>query len=449
MRAWLIISAALAVGSLYAAPAVATPEVPGAPQRHPIALVGGTVHPVSAPAIENATLVFSDGKITGVGRDASMSGDAERIDVAGKHVYPGMIDANSQLGLIEVPSIRGSRDQAETGEINPNVKAQVAFNPDSELIPVSRSGGVLLALTVPSGGLMTGLSAVMQLDGWTWEDMCLAPDVALHINWPRMAPLEAWWMEQTGATQLQDRDKSLKAIRRAFADARAYYVAKKAHAAGDGAAPETDVRWDAMIPVLERKIPVFIDAEDIQQIQAALAFAEREQLRAVIVGGYDAPECIELLNKHNVPVIVGGVHRLPRRRGDAYDAPFTVPARLQAAGVPFCIAGVIGGASGSLPSNMRNLPYHAGTAIAYGLPAEEALKAVTLYPAQILGVADRVGSLEPGKDATVIVTTGDPLEIPTQVTAAYIQGRAVQLTDRHKRLWEKYKEKYRRMGIEN
>ena len=449
MRNLLIICVAVVAGSWGANKAVAAPEVPGPPQRHPIALVGGTVHPVSGPAIENATLVFSDGKISEIGRDIAIPADAERVDLAGKHAYPGMIDANTQLGLVEVPSVRGSRDQAETGEINPNVKAQVAFNPDSELIPVSRSGGVLAALTVPSGGLITGLSAVMQLDGWTWEDMCLRPDVALHINWPRMAPLEAWWIEQIGSAQLQDRDKSLKAIRRAFADARAYQVAKQAHAAGTGPAPESDVRWEAMIPVLEGKIPAFIDAEDIQQIQTALAFAEQERIRPVIVGGYDAPECIELLKKHNVAVIVGGVHRLPRRRADAYDAPFTVPARLQAAGVPFCIAGVIGGASGSLPSNLRNLPYHAGTAIAYGLPADEALKAVTLYPAQILGVADRVGSLEPGKDATIIVTTGDPLEIPTQVTAAYIQGRSVQLTDRHKRLWEKYKEKYRRMGIEN
>jgi imidazolonepropionase-like amidohydrolase len=169
----------------------------------------------------------------------------------------------------------------------------------------------------------------------------------------------------------------------------------------------------------------------------------------VIVGGYDAADCAALLKKHDVPVIVGGIHRTPRRRSDAYDAPFTLPARLREAGIRFCIAGTIGGASGSLPANIRNLPYNAATAAAYGLPADEALKAITLYPAQILGVADRIGSLEPGKDATLIVTTGDPLEIATHVTAAYIQGRAVDLNDRHKRLWAKYKEKYRRLGIEN
>jgi imidazolonepropionase-like amidohydrolase len=204
-----------------------------------------------------------------------------------------------------------------------------------------------------------------------------------------------------------------------------------------------------MIPVLEGKTRVFIEAEDIQQIQAGLAFAEQEGLRPVIVGGYDAAECVPLLKKHDAPVIVGGVHRLPRRNHEAYDSAFTLPERLRAAGVKFCIAGLLGGPSGSQPSNLRNLPYHAATAAAYGLPPEEALKSVTLYTAEILGVADRIGSLEPGKDATLIVATGDILDMPTQVTAAYIQGRAVSLSDRHKRLWEKYKEKYRRMGIEN
>jgi imidazolonepropionase-like amidohydrolase len=449
MRGLLIVCVAGLLGGRCASTALATPEIPGPPQRRPIALLGGTVHPVSGPPIENATLIFDGGKIVAIGRDVAIPADAERVELPGTHVYPGLIDANTQLGLVEVPSVRGSRDQAEMGDINPNVKAQVAFNPDSELIPVGRSGGVLTVLTVPSGGVITGLSACMQLDGWTWEDMCLKPDVGLHINWPRMAPLDAWWIEQTGAAQVQDRDKALKGIRQAFADARAYLPAKQAQAAGTAAAPEHDARWEAMIPVLEGKIPAFIDAEDTQQIQSAVAFAEQEKLRLVIVGGYDAPECVELLKKHNVPVIVGGVHRLPRRRGDAYDAPFTVPARLHAAGVPYCIAGVIGGASGSLPSNLRNLPYHAGTAAGYGLPADEALKSVTLYAAQILGVADRIGSLDVGKDATLIITSGDPLDTPTQVTAAYIQGRAVQLTDRHKRLWEKYKEKYRRLGIEN
>lgn len=439
----------LLVGACLMGLAHATPEIPGATQQKPIVLTGATVHPVSGPVIENGIVLFEKGKIVGVGRELKIPEDAEIIDVAGKHVYPGLIDANTQLGLIEIPSVRGTVDPNESGEINPNVKAQVAFNPDSELIPVTRSNGVLTALSAPGGGLITGQSACMLMDGWTFEDMCLKPAVAMHIHWPQMAAQDAWWIEQTGAAQAEDSDRGLKAIRKAFADAKIYLAAKQAHAVGNGTAPDHDTRWEAMIPVLKGEQPVFITADDAQQIQSALAFCEKEKLRPVIVGGYGAPECAALLKKHKAPVIIGGVYRLPRRRGDAHDAPFTVAAKLHEAGVPFCIAGSPVGSSGSTTSNVRNLPYNAATAAAYGLPAEEALKSITTYPAQILGVADRIGSLEAGKDATLIVTTGDPLEISTQVTAAYIQGRPVELNDRHKRLWEKYKEKYRRMGIKN
>ncbi len=183
----------------------ASPEIPGAPQTHAIALVGGTIHPVSGPVIEHGTLVFDKGKITLIEKGIAVPAEAHFVDVSGKHVYPGLIDANSQLGLVEIPSVRGTRDQAETGDINPSVKAQVAFNPDSELIPVGRSGGILTVLTVPNGGLLTGRSACMQLDGWSWEDMCLKPGVALHVNWPQMAPVEAWWIEETGAADAEAR----------------------------------------------------------------------------------------------------------------------------------------------------------------------------------------------------------------------------------------------------
>ncbi len=435
--------------AMTASVSLANPEVPGATQDHPIALVGATVHPVSGPPIENGTVVFDGGKIVAIGRDVAIPDKAERIDVQGKHIFPGLIDANSQLGLVEVPSVAGSRDQSETGLVNPNVRAEVAVNPDSELIPVGRSGGVLTVLTVPSGGLISGMSACMQLDGWTWEDMCLKPAVGMHISWPRMEPVEAWWIEESASQQSENRERALNTIRQTMADARAYRAAKLAHADGRGPQPDHDTRWEAMLAVLEGKLPVFIHAEDVQQIQSALAFAEKEGLRVVLVGGQDAAECVPLLKKLNVPVILDGIHRLPARRDEAYDAAFTLPERLRAAGVTYCIGGVMGGASGSQPSNVRNLPYHAATAAAYGLPADEALKSITLYPAQILGVADRIGSLEPGKDATLLVATGDILEIATQVTAVYIQGRAPSMMDRHKRLWEKYKEKYRRMGIKN
>ena len=435
LRVWMIAALILfTVGR-----AQASPEIPGAPQDHPIALIGGTIHPVSGPEIEGGTLVFDGGKITAVGKEAALPAGVEKIDVSGKHVYPGLIDAFTYLGLTEIPMVRATNDHSETGSINPNAKALVAINPDSELIPVARSGGVLSVLTVPSGGLISGASALIQLDGWTWEEMTLEPAAGVHVRWPQMAPVFTWWQEMSAQEQLQTRDKALEEIHRTFDEARTYAAARRA--AGDQPSPhDYNARWEALVPVLEGKLPLVIQADEIQQIQSALAFAEREKIKIILAGGYDALECVDLLKRLDVPVIVGGVHRLPRRHDDPYDAPFTVPARLHAAGVKFCIA------SDERASMVRNLPYHAGTAAAFGLPPAEAIKAITLFPAQILGVGNRLGSLEAGKDATLIITTGDPLEAPSQVTLAYIQGRRVELNDRQKRLWEKYKEKYRRLG---
>jgi len=432
----IAVTLSLAVSRSASTTAVASPEIPGATQTRTIALVGGTIHPVSGPAMEGGTLLFAEGRIVAVGRDIEIPENADRIDISGRHVYPALFDADSNIGLTEISAVRATRDEAETGRINPNVRAQVAFNPDSELIPVTRSNGVLLSLTAPGGGLISGRSAVMMLDGWTWEDMALRGDVGMHVEWPRMTPLVDWESQPPAERQSQGRDQALDQLRRAFTDARAYHQARRA-------APERhdpDVRWEAMRRVLEGEMPLIVSADEIQQIQSAVAFAQQEKVKLIILGGYDAPLCAELLKANEVPVIVGGTYRLPMRRDDPYDAPFTVPERLRAAGIPYCIAGA--GRFGA--SNARNLPYHAAMAAAFGLPADEALKAITLYPAQILGVADRVGSLEEGKDATLIITDGDPLETPTQVLDAYVEGRRVDLSDRHKRLWKKYEEKYRR-----
>jgi len=232
-------------------------------------------------------------------------------------------------------------------------------------------------------------------------------------------------------------DEQFKALDQAFADARAYMTAKKA-----GKRIDHDARWEAMAPLLEGKVPLIVAADEVRQIRAAVAFATREKVKAVILGGYDAPLCADLLKKYDVPVIVNGIHRLPLRPDSPYDEPFTVPERLREAGVKYCItlSHRFGG------SDVRNLPYHAATAAAHGLPADEALKAITLYPAQILGCADRVGSLEAGKDATLIVADGDVLETPTHVEQAFVQGRQVDLTSKHTQLWQKYREKYRRLS---
>jgi imidazolonepropionase-like amidohydrolase len=409
----------------------AHPEIPGATPAHPIALVGATIHPVSGPAIRDGILLLDRGKIVALGTEIEFPDETERIDVTGRHIYPGLFDPLSNLGLTEINSVRATRDDTEVGPFNPNVRAAVAVNPDSELIPVTRSNGVLLTLTAPQGGLVSGQSAVVQLDGWTYEEMTLLLSAGLHVQWPRMSNLLENPPSSRRAVSGQD---ELATLRQHFAHARAYQKARQS------GSEKIDVRWEAMLPVLERQLPLIVTADEIRQIQSAVAFADREQVRLIIYGGYDAPHCAELLIKHKVPVIVGGVYRLPLRRSDPYDDAYTLPERLRQAGIPFCIST----ADRFGAANMRNLPYHAATAAAFGLPRDEAIKAITLYPAQILGVADRVGSLEAGKDATLIITTGDPLETATQVRGAYIEGRPVVLNDRHKRLYRKYREKYER-----
>lgn len=412
---------------------LANPEVPGKPQEKPIALTNAVIHPVSGDVIDRGTVVFDKGKIVALGKEVAVPEGAEKIDLEGKHVYPSLFDAWTDIGLVEVNSVRATVDVQESGQINPNVKAIVAVNPDSEIIPVTRSNGVLLALTAPHGGLIAGKSAVIQLDGWTWEEMALLPEAAMHLEWPRVARGRSFDDEEEPATKP---DEVVTKLRQTFADARAYAASRKA----DPSYP-LDARWEALQPVLAGKLPVVIHADELIAIQAAVAFADQEKVKVILHGGYDAPRCASLLKKHEIPVVVAGIYRVPRRRGDDYDAPYALPARLHEAGIKFCISSA--GRFGA--SNVRNLPYHAATAAAYGLPPEEALRSITLSPAEILGVSDRVGSLAAGKDATLIVTTGDPLETATQVTAAYIQGRSVDLTDRHKRLWKKYEEKYKRL----
>lgn len=414
------LAAALAL-ALSIAPAGAHDQVPGPSQARPVALVGATVHPVSSPAVPGATVLFEAGRITAVGRDVAVPEGAERIDAAGLHVYPGLINASTGLGLSEIGSIQATVDLDEMGRINPNARVEVALNPDSEQLPVARSNGIALALAVPRGELLAGTSALIRLDGWTPEALTLKAPVGMHLSWPRMA-LEG--REEARRTQREHRDRMLAELDDAFEAARAYLAA--------GGRAERDARWEALGPVLEGALPLFVHAESADQIRAALAFTARQKVRMVLVGGAEAPECAEALRERKVPVVVPEIFRLPRRADEAYDAPFTLPERLRKAGMAFCIAT-------SDVWNARNLPYHAALASAYGLPREEALAAVTRYPAEILGVADRVGTLEPGKDATLIVTTGDPLEIPTQVKMMFIEGRRVDLQDKQKRLFEKYR----------
>ncbi|MBI3578763.1 MAG: amidohydrolase family protein, partial [Ignavibacteriales bacterium] len=286
-------------------------------------------------------------------------------------------------------------------------------------------------------GLISGLSAAMMMDGWTWEDLTLKGGIGLIINWPTMVYSPSPFFRQQSKEDWQkQRDTELKALRDAFANARAYMVAKQAKGQKGVPTHDTDPRWEAMIPVLQGKTPVVANANELSQIQAAITWAEQEGVKLVIAGGRESWRVADQLKAKNIPVIVADIQNAGRRWED-YDVMFSLPKKLFDAGVRFCITG---GTNGSFS---RDVPYQAANAAAYGLPKDEALKSVTMYAAQILGIADKVGSLEIGKDATLIITNGDPLEIETNVEQEFIQGKKIDLRDKQKHLYEKYKEKYR------
>ncbi len=401
-----------------------------------IALTGGTVHTVSGPTLENATVVIRDGKIAAVGAGVAAPADAKLISCAGKHVYPGMISSNTVLGLTEVSSVLGTNDYQETGDVNPNIRAEVEINPESDLLPVSRVAGVTSALVVPRGGAISGTSALVHLDGWTQEDMTVRSPVGLHVSWPSMTTVRAFFETRSEEDQKKAREAAIDAIRRAFEDARAYWKARGAEGAAGIPRHDRDVKWDAMGKALRGEIPVMFHANTLAQIRAALRFADEQKLpKLVLVGGDDAWRLADELRQRDVAVICDATLATPARRYEPYDEAFALPAKLQAAGVRFCVSDG-GGAMNA--ANARNLPQHAAMAAAFGLPRDEALKSVTLYPAQILGVADRLGSIEPGKIADLVIASGDPLEITTTVEQVYIGGKAVSMETRHTRLFHKY-----------
>jgi imidazolonepropionase-like amidohydrolase len=414
----------------------ASDTMPAAAQAKPIAIKGATIHPVSGPEIPAGTIIFENGKITAVGADAAVPAGAEVIDGTGKHVYPGLINANTVLGLVEIGAVRATVDVEEAGALNPNVRSITSVNPDSELIPVARAAGVLTALSVPEGGIISGQSAVLRLDGWTPEEMTVLSPAAMHLRWPNLTIDRRPRARKSVKDQQKEMEKAQKQIRDAFQVGRAYWQARK----NPGSDFKTDLRWEALMPVFDGKLPLFVHAGTLAQIQAVLGWAKEMQLKIVLVDGDDAWRVAGQLKESDVPVILGPATSLPPRRDDDYDSAWSNAAKLQAAGVRFCIASNGRGAE----TNERNIGYEAGLAAGYGLPREEALKAVTLYPAQILGVADRLGSLENGKAATLIVTNGDPLDFPTQVEIAFIDGRKIDLSNRQTRLRDKYREKYRR-----
>lgn len=446
--------------------------IKAAPQKGAVAIVGGTVHPVSGPS-GVGTVVFEGGLIQAValGEDAKkvvIPAGATVVDAAGKHVYPGLIAPYTQLGLTEIESVASTRiDLSETGGITPEVRAGSAVNPDSTLIPVTRSAGILTAGIFPIGGTVSGQGSVIRLDGWTVVDMQVSNSCGLMLNWPRVRPISAWWMDRSEDDQKKEIEESLARIRDLFDKAKAYRALHAAEpsalrdlrlevvartlpadsmpgeGAGTSGAPVANGTKDLgrdLAGMADTRLPVFIQAGEADQIASAVTFGASLGLKMVIVGGREADRCAPLLLEHNVPVIVMGNHNFPKREDSGYDESLTLPARLKAAGIRFAMA------SGEDTSHERLLGSVAGWAAGFGLSREDALRSVTLSAAEVLGVSDLLGSLDVGKRATLIVTDGDPLEIRTKVEIAYVDGRQIDLSNKQTELMKKYEERYKQQA---
>ena len=425
---------AIAFASLCSVASIAHDNVPARPQAQAVVIDGATVHTVSGDVIANGRVRFEAGKLVAVGGSDVNSDGAQVIDASGKHVYPGLIAAYSVLGLVEVGAVRSTVDMAEVGSNASNVRAEVAVNPDSELIPVTRSNGVLLALSAPQvtgDGVIGGTSALLQLEGWTWEEMTVRAPVALHVYWPS-GFVPAGFPEEMAEAARKAVTTKREALARAFEQGRAY-------AADTTRTGPPDLRLAAMAPFLARERPVFFHADDVQSLNDALDFAQKHGVKPVLVGASEAWRLTDRIKAMRVPVIIGGTHTLPLRRFDPVDATYANAAKLKAADIEFALATP---GDGFDTSNLRNLPYQAATAVAYGLSKAEALRAITLSPARILGVDDRVGSLDAGKDATLFITDGDPLDARTNIERAWIGGREIDLSNRQTRLYDKYRQKY-------
>ena len=406
------------------------------------AITNARIVPGAGATIERGTVVIgADGRIQAVGAQVSVPDGARTLDATGMTVYPGMMDAGTTLGLAEIPQgANATMDVAEIGTFNPNVSAIYGLNPHSAHVGVLRVVGVTHVVSRPTGGILSGQAALVNLAGDTPPQMAVIPQVAMSASLPRSGFAGRGFGGGGGGGGTQDaqqaRQRQLDSLRTMLDDAAAYVKAQKAYRANPSLPrPARDVVLGALEPVLDGTMPVLFAADAASDIRAAVEFARDNKLKAIILGGRDAVEAADLLKQHDVPVIVTGVLSLPPREDDPYDVNFSLPARLAAAGVRYAIS------SGDDGAEARNLPYVAGMAAAFGLPKEEALRSVTLYPAQIFGIADRFGSIEVGKTANLVVTTGDLLEARTDTKALFIDGRPVPLSTKHTYLFEMFKDR--------
>lgn len=422
------------IGCIFAATNITAQETisPAPVQTGTIALTNATIHVGNGQVINNGTVVFKNGKITEVAANASTAG-AKIIDCGGKHIYPGLILSASQLGLVEVPSVRSTIDGAEIGEINASIRSLVAYNTDSKVTNTLRTNGILIANVIPDGGLISGSSSVVQLDAWNWEDAAYKTDAGIHFRMPsllnRGRGRGGFGGQQPAVDPVKAGLEQIEKVKVFFREAKAY-LAESRH-------ENTNLKFEAVKGLFDKKQKLFIHCNIVKEMLLAIDFTKEFGFDVVLVGAVDSWQIADLLKQNNMAVILNQLHDLPAMIDDDVDQPYKTPGLLQRAGVLFALN------DDDENSRYKNLPFNAGTAAAYGLTKEEALSAITLNAATILGIADKTGSIETGKDANIVVSEGDILDMRTNIiTQAFIQGRQIDLNNKQKQLAEKYEKKY-------
>jgi imidazolonepropionase-like amidohydrolase len=415
--------------------------LPAPAQKGVMYVKNAIIHVGNGKVIENGVIQIRDGKIEKIGADIVIpAGETNVTDAKGKHIYPGLILPTSSLGLVEINSVRATNDAREIGDMNPNVRSIVAYNTDSKVINTLRSNGILAANIVPQGDFLAGSSSVVQLDAWTWTDAAIQQDGGMHLYMPSLMPRPNFGRFGGGgpggpnagmpqSDPVKEGIEKIEKLKAFFREAKAYNAA----AMHD----ETNLKYESVKNLLNKKQKFYVHANQVKQMLVALDFVKEFGFDLVIVGGSESWQIADLLKQNNVSVILQQMHSLPTSNDDAVDQPYKAAAALQKAGVTFAISDDDGQTRG------RNLAFNAGTAVTYGLSKEEALAAITLNAAKIMGVADKTGSIEVGKEANFIISSGDILDMSTSnVTDAFIQGRKINLDDKQKQLNDRYEQKY-------
>ncbi|HHZ64611.1 MAG TPA: amidohydrolase [Flavobacteriales bacterium] len=409
--------------------------MPAADQKGTILLINATAHLGTGKVIDQSAIAFKDGKLTMVADAKTIKLDKSAfdtiIDISGKHVYPGFIAPNSTLGLIEIGAVRATRDMKEVGSLNPNARAIIAYSTDSKITPTARSNGILMAQITPRGSIISGTSSIVELEGWNWEDAVYRMDDGIHLNWPKSYRSTGW----SGAEK-KDADKGenkkIERLKSLFQEARAYSRTKNPG--------EMNLKLEAMKGLFDGSKGLFIHVDNVKGIVQSIDFSKEYSVKKmVIVGGADSWMVTDKLKEENIAVMVRRIHSKPRRQDADVDLPYKLPKLLSDAGILFCLEN-----SGDMEAaGTRNLPFYAGTCAAYGLSKEEALMAITYNTAKILGIEKSVGSLVVDLDATLIVSSGDALDMKSNdIQMAYVRGKLIDLDNHQKELYRKFKNKY-------